>query len=122
MFSADRKPGQLRRVVIGIDSKGVSIIQSGSILDPQTAAPNGKGFSTISMTDTFWTPVLDTTNDVTRPIRGMAIRSSNGKCLPLTYGYNFLLLTIIIRGRFLNSPKRLPAPLLSISPKVWIIL
>ena len=87
VFNADRKPGQLGRVVTGFDSKGVSIIQSDLL-------PMGK--ATIWTTDT----VLDVTDPTTRSIQDMGIRSPNSKCSLLTYVYNFLPLTSIVISNF----------------------
>lgn len=79
MFVANRKPGEIRRVVTGFDSKGTSIIQSDSVMEPQSVAPGGNAASTtIWTTDTFPTPVLDSTDGATRSIQGMGIRSPNG--------------------------------------------
>jgi len=79
MFVSNRKTGQIRRVVTGFDSNGTSIIQSDSILDPQSTAPGGEAASTtVWTTDTFPTPVLDSTGGATRNIQGMGIRSPNG--------------------------------------------
>jgi hypothetical protein len=79
MFAANRQPGQLRRVVTGYNENGTSIIQSDSVLDPQTSQPNGTAFSTtIWTTDRFPTPILDDTDGATRPIQGIGIRSPNG--------------------------------------------
>lgn len=50
MFVANRKPGEIRRVVTGFDSKGISIIQSDSVMEPQSVAPGGNAAST-----TIWT-------------------------------------------------------------------
>lgn len=87
VFNADRKPGQLGRVVTGFDSKGVSII-------PSDLLPMGK--ATIWTTDT----VLDVTDPTTRSIQDMGIRSPNSKCSLLTYVYNFLALTSIVISNF----------------------
>jgi hypothetical protein len=79
MYSANRKPGQLRRVVTGFDANGKSVIQSDSILDPQQSSPDGNASSTtIWTTDTFPTEILDSTDGATRTIQGMGIRSPNG--------------------------------------------
>jgi hypothetical protein len=80
MFTANRKPGQLRRVVTGYDEKGTSIIQSDSVLEPQSSQPNGAAFTTtVWTTDAFPTPVLDATDGAVRPIQGIGIRSPNGR-------------------------------------------
>jgi hypothetical protein len=88
MFASNRTPGQIRRVVTGFDSNGISIIQSDSVIDPQSTAPGGNAASTtIWTTDTFPTPVLDSTDGATRNIQGMGIRSPNGISLLLLLSY-----------------------------------
>jgi len=79
MFSANRKLGQLRRVVTGFNEKGVSIIQSDTILEPKSSGPDSTAASaTVWTTDTFPTNVLDPIDGATRPIEGIGIRSPNG--------------------------------------------
>ena len=101
MFAANRKPGEVRRVVTGFDSKGTSIIQSDSVLEPQSVAPGGNAASTtLWTTDAFPTPVLDSTDGATRGIQGLGIRSPNGKSLVLFAFFSLLKRTNLIRHHF----------------------
>jgi hypothetical protein len=69
MFSANRTPGQLRRIVAGFDVQGEFVIESDQLLDPQRSAPGGSS-STVWTTDKSPRNVLDPADGATRPLQG----------------------------------------------------
>lgn len=76
MFSTNRTPGQLRRIVTGFIVQGKSIIESDQLLDPQRSAPDGSSYSSIVWTTvTSSANVLDRADGATRPLQGLGIRS-----------------------------------------------
>jgi hypothetical protein len=91
MFSANRKQGQLRRIVTGFNGEGKSVIESDQMLDPQRIAPDGSSFSsTVWTTDSSPANVLDPVDGATRPLQGMGIRAPNGLILVCGFGYSAL--------------------------------
>lgn len=79
MFSANRAPGQLRRVVTAFSADGKSIIESDTVLDAQFVAPAGVSYSsTIWTTNTSPAKVKDPVDGAVRTLQGRGIRSPNG--------------------------------------------